>query len=184
ERIEIAKYSDSQQIKIFLSLLNKSLSVQIGHRPSIISRHTAAIGPRFRLLSMGLSLLQGDNLPNTPAKTVLRERVYAATLDFFCGPPICPSQAPIELRGDITLLMQYWQRMHYDKKHLSVNTVPLADTMENNPASTSPPMTSGSGAAYSVQSGWMNTFNSNSSSIYSKRSATGETRPTQSSQGG
>ncbi|KAK3796327.1 hypothetical protein RRG08_021349 [Elysia crispata] len=174
ERIEIAKYSDSQQIKIFLSLLNKSLSVQIGSRPSIISRHTAAIGPRFRLLSMGLSLLQGDNLPNTPAKTVLRERVYAATLDFFCGPPICPSQAPIELKEDITLLIQYWQKMHYDKKHLSVNTVPLADTMENYP-SASPPLTTASSGAYSdlrVQSGWMNTFNSNSSSIYSKRSNT------------
>ncbi|GFO06729.1 phosphatidylinositol 4-kinase alpha-like, partial [Plakobranchus ocellatus] len=55
ERIEIAKYSDSAQIKIFLSLLNKSLSVQIGRRPSIISRHTAAIGPRFRCESHSIS---------------------------------------------------------------------------------------------------------------------------------
>lgn len=48
ERVEIAKYSDSAQIQIVLSLLNKSLSVTVGRRPSIISRHTAAIGPRFR----------------------------------------------------------------------------------------------------------------------------------------
>lgn len=39
--------------------------------------------PCFRLLTMGLSLLQGSILPNTTNKSVLRERVYAATLDWF-----------------------------------------------------------------------------------------------------
>ncbi|CAL1549081.1 unnamed protein product, partial [Lymnaea stagnalis] len=119
---------------------------------------------------MGLSLLQGDILPNTPAKTVLRERVYAATLDFFCGPPICPSQQPSELREDITLLISYWQKMHYDKKHLSSNMVPLADSMDN-PAPSPPPVISSTGQSdLRLQSGWMNTLNS-SSSTYSKRSA-------------
>ena len=42
-----------------------------------------------RLLTMGLSLLQGDVLPNTAAKCVLRERVYAATLDFFWSVCVC-----------------------------------------------------------------------------------------------
>ena len=32
---------------------------------------------------MGLSLLQGDYLPNTTSKGVLRERVYATALDYF-----------------------------------------------------------------------------------------------------
>ena len=32
---------------------------------------------------MGLSLLQGDFLINTISKSVLRERVYAAALDYF-----------------------------------------------------------------------------------------------------
>lgn len=36
-----------------------------------------------RLLTMGLSLLQGDLLPNNLSRSVLRERVYAATLDYF-----------------------------------------------------------------------------------------------------
>ncbi|XP_055863268.1 phosphatidylinositol 4-kinase alpha-like isoform X4 [Biomphalaria glabrata] len=170
ERVEIAKYSDSAQIQIFLTLLNKSLSVTVGKRPSIISRHTAAIGPRFRLLSMGLSLLQGDILPNTPSKTVLRERVYAATLDFFCGAPICPSQQPSELRDDITLLITYWQKMHYDKKHLSSTMISLADIIDKS-ASSPPPVISSSGQP-DLRSGWMNTLNS-SSSTYSKRSAVG-----------
>ena len=42
-----------------------------------------------RLLTMGLSLLQGDVLPNTAAKCVLRERVYAATLDYFWCVCLC-----------------------------------------------------------------------------------------------
>ncbi|BFZ04518.1 hypothetical protein BsWGS_07556 [Bradybaena similaris] len=169
ERVEIAKYSDSAQIQIVLSLLNKSLSVNVGRRPSIVSRHTAAIGPRFRLLSMGLSLLQGESLPNTPAKSVLRERVYAATLDFFCGPPICPSQQPSELRDDITLMISYWQKMHYDKKHLSTNMVPLADALDNQSIAPHPLANTGQ-ADLRLQSGWMNTLNSNTAT-YSKRSA-------------
>ena len=32
---------------------------------------------------MGLSLLQGDYLPNTTSKGVLRERVYSTALDYF-----------------------------------------------------------------------------------------------------
>jgi len=37
----------------------------------------------FRLLSMGLSLLQADLLPQGTAKCVLRERIYASTLQYF-----------------------------------------------------------------------------------------------------
>ncbi len=36
-----------------------------------------------RLLTMGLMLLQSEILPNTMAKSVLRERIYAASLDYF-----------------------------------------------------------------------------------------------------
>ena len=36
-----------------------------------------------RLLTMGLSLLQGEILPSKTAKSVLRERIYSATLDYF-----------------------------------------------------------------------------------------------------
>ena len=32
---------------------------------------------------MGMSLLQGDVMPNTAAKSVLRERIYSTTLDYF-----------------------------------------------------------------------------------------------------
>ncbi|KAK6968613.1 phosphatidylinositol 4-kinase alpha, partial [Biomphalaria glabrata] len=84
------------------------------------------------------------------------------------GAPICPSQQPSELRDDITLLITYWQKMHYDKKHLSSTMISLADIIDKS-ASSPPPVISSSGQP-DLRSGWMNTLNS-SSSTYSKRSA-------------
>ncbi|KAJ8312892.1 hypothetical protein KUTeg_010265 [Tegillarca granosa] len=83
ERVEVAKYSNLNQVSILTDLLNKSLSISVGKSPSPLSRHPEAIGPRFRMLIMGLSLLQGDTLPNRTNKSVLRERIYAAALDYF-----------------------------------------------------------------------------------------------------
>ena len=37
----------------------------------------------YRLLNIGMSLLHGDVLPNTTAKSVLRERIYSSALDCF-----------------------------------------------------------------------------------------------------
>ena len=79
-----------------------------------------------RLLTMGLSLLQGDVLPNTAAKSVLRERVYAATLDYFCGPVIYPTQSGTDLRYDIITLVKFWLLMHADKKYITTNVVPFS----------------------------------------------------------
>lgn len=41
----------------------------------------------LRLLACGLSLLQGDVLPRSLSKNVLRERIYCNCLDYFCCPP-------------------------------------------------------------------------------------------------
>ncbi|XP_046360282.2 phosphatidylinositol 4-kinase alpha-like isoform X1 [Haliotis rufescens] len=169
ERLEIAKYSNASQVDIFLTLLNKSLPVSVGKKSGIISRHTAAIGPRVRLLSMGLSLLQGDLLPNTSAKSVLRERIYASTLDFFCGPIICPSQKGSDLREDIITLIKFFQLIHADKKYLTSNVMTFG---YEESASTANTLTiSGMATDMRSQTGsWMNTIKSGSST-YSKRSA-------------
>ncbi|ESO97694.1 hypothetical protein LOTGIDRAFT_103639 [Lottia gigantea] len=170
ERIEIAKYSNSVHVDILLSLLNKSLPVGVGKTPAIISRHPAAIGPRTRLLIMGLSLLQGDILPNTAGKSVLRERIYAASLDYFCGPIMCPTQQGSNLREDIITLIKFWQMMHADKKYLNSNMLSFNDM----DSSVLTPQTLSIGGIppdrRSQASGWMNTMNS-SVSTYSRRSA-------------
>ncbi|XP_041348000.1 phosphatidylinositol 4-kinase alpha-like [Gigantopelta aegis] len=127
ERLEIAKYSNAYQVDIFFSLLNKSLPVSVGKSTPLISRHPAALGPRFQLMSMGLSLLQGEILANPTAKTVLRERIYASTLDYFCHPKILPTQKGSDLRDDIITLVKFWQLMHSDKKYLNASLFAFPD---------------------------------------------------------
>ncbi|XP_026685161.1 phosphatidylinositol 4-kinase alpha [Diaphorina citri] len=84
---------------------------------------SAALGPRFRLLQCGLSLLQGDVLPRSLSKNVLRERIYCACLDVFTVAPQCPTQRGSELRDDITALVKFFQTMHSDKKYLMASVV-------------------------------------------------------------
>ena len=49
----------------------------------VLSRHIAALRARFRLLHLGLSMLQGEFLTNSVMKNVLRERIYYNALDYF-----------------------------------------------------------------------------------------------------
>lgn len=77
----------------------------------------------YRLLSCGLSLLQGDVLTRSLAKNVLRERIYCTCLDYFCSPKRCPTQRGAELRDDIHVLIKFWQTMHSDKKYLLASVI-------------------------------------------------------------
>lgn len=77
----------------------------------------------FRLLSCGLSLLQGDILPKSLQKNVLRERIYCSCLDYFCKGITCPTQSDTDLREDIMILVRFWQSLHSDKKYLKSSDV-------------------------------------------------------------
>lgn len=67
--------------------------------------------------------MQGDILPKSLAKNVLRERIYCSCLDYFCKPVTCPSQSPDNLRKDITALIGFWSALYSDKKYLRTSDV-------------------------------------------------------------
>nr|CAH7716979.1 unnamed protein product [Callosobruchus chinensis] len=121
ELVETIKYSSYEKVEMLASLIHHSLAMSVGAEPPPMTRHVAAIGVRFKLLTCGLSLLQGDILPKCLAKNVLRERIYCCCLDYFCKPVACPTQDMNDLREDITILVRFWQTLHFDKKYLKAS---------------------------------------------------------------
>ncbi|KAH1001445.1 hypothetical protein HUJ04_005466 [Dendroctonus ponderosae] len=171
ELVETIKSSSYEKVEMIVSLIHHSLPMSVGSEPAILNRHTSAIGVRFKLMTCGLSLLQGDILPKSLAKNVLRERIYCCCLDYFCKPVKCPTQNANDLREDITTLIKFWQTLHSDRKYLKDSdvgdlgpTTPIAGIQNNELAKPSD--------FNRPTSGWINTVPlSTSTATLSKRSA-------------
>ncbi|XP_059048933.1 phosphatidylinositol 4-kinase alpha [Achroia grisella] len=118
EVAETAKYNSLEKVEMLASLLHRTLPITVGDVRDHINRHVEAVGVRFKLLSCGLSLLQGDILPRSLARNILRERVYSTCLDYFCRGLQSPAKTSGALREDIISLIKFWQLLHSDKKYL------------------------------------------------------------------
>ena len=46
-------------------------------------------------------MIQGDVLPNSMSKNLLRQRIYSVAMDYFCADRSFPTQNPVALKEDI-----------------------------------------------------------------------------------
>ena len=180
EMVDTAKYCNRDKVEMFCLLLHRCLPII---KNSKQNRQVASIGCRFKLLQCGLSLLQGNTIPKSLARNILRERIYSNALDYFCGPPTCPNQGKEQLLDDILILLKFWQTMRSEKKHLITSEVGDYDipsatpnhmlTVNKNPETASLISTGEMGRSSSIAgaggAGWYNTI-PHSTSTLSKRS--------------
>ncbi|XP_042233496.1 phosphatidylinositol 4-kinase alpha-like isoform X1 [Homarus americanus] len=175
ERIEIAKYDSDAQVAMFAGMFHRTLHMTVGNPDSKINRHIGALGTRFRLLSCALTLIQGDAIPKSLSKNVLRERIYCACLDYFCAARGCPTQRAGRLQDDINALLNFWNSLHADKKYLKTSIIgDFTSYQYGGGASLSPSVASdlrSTSGEFVMTNGWINTvpLSSNTSTL-SKRS--------------
>lgn len=184
EIVDTAKYCNRDKVEMFALLLHRCLPMDINSKTN---RDVATVGCRFKLLQCGLSLLQGNTLPKSLARNILRERIYSHALDYFCGPQSCPSQSRDHLLEDITILLKFWQTMRSEKKHLIASEVgdydinPSLHTLSVAKLSLDTVSNAGSDVARSTSNttgGWYNTM-PHSTSTLSKRSIRSKRSPFQ-----
>jgi phosphatidylinositol 4-kinase len=184
ELIGTTKYCCQETVEMVGLLLHRSLPMCVGtaNDELHLNRNIAAVGVRFKLLSCGLNLLEGDIFPKSLSKDVLRERVHCNCLDYFCRARQSPTQELEQLKEDIATLIRFWKLIHSDIKYLSTTkeetdleiirhsqVIALPSFVNHESFGTFIP--TGSDFAKSSTSTWINTVpHSTSSNNMSKRS--------------
>ena len=74
-------------------------------------------------------MLQGDILPPSGAKNILRQRIYSVALDYFCSERTFPTVAnTAALTDDIQIMLKFWIMMHQDRKYIKDKLFPVSSS--------------------------------------------------------
>ena len=130
ERLNMAKYCNENLVELFASLLHQSLAHNVQGEQKM-SRHLSAVSARFRLLRMGLNLIQADALHSGIAKALLRKKIYFAALDYFQYDSSWPTNDMEELSVTIALLIKFWQAIFADRKSIKTTALSAGDSVDN-----------------------------------------------------
>lgn len=76
-------HKSDMEMEMLVDLFHKSLSL-ITENPKVsMTRHVEALGLRFQILHLALTLVQSDYLANGISKNLLREKIYHTAFDYF-----------------------------------------------------------------------------------------------------
>lgn len=88
------------------------LGLIIEDKPSELSQHTCVmifIVFLYSLLHIGVTLLQEKLVTSTLERTLLRERIYNSTLDYFSFDLCWPNESSVMVREAVATLIKFWQ---------------------------------------------------------------------------
>ena len=81
----------------------------------------AHIASVHSLLHIGVTLLQEKLVTSTLERTLLRERIYSSTLDYFSFDPCWPNEGSVMVREAVATLVKFWQSIK-ELKNVDVGT--------------------------------------------------------------
>eukprot|EP00731_Ephydatia_muelleri_P032328 Em0023g835a len=120
---EAVSTRDSSQVALISDIIHQSFSLAVGpscSHPYPISQSAEVISAKFSLLSLGISLLKGKLIVGSVERTLLRERIYNAALDFFCYDPVWPTQ-DTAVRPIVETLIKFWMNLKELKNSVVVS---------------------------------------------------------------
>ena len=116
DSFEVIKNLQRGCLRAFASMINSSLA-----NPSAITVTPSSFAPRFRLLLVGLKVVQSKSFKSIELVELLRDRIYAAAFAWFCeAPRWLAAGTRKEVEDDAGLIIQICKLLQKERKDSSV----------------------------------------------------------------